>query len=69
VAILDTNLLIDAMRKRPNETARRSIAAIAGLARSGERLMTTRMNVAELYVGAALSESPAEAFDRVVGAR
>lgn len=65
MAILDTNLLIDAMRRRPGEQARRSIKAIRDLANGGERLATTRLNVAELYVGVALANAPDEELRRI----
>ncbi len=43
------------MRRHPSPTAKRSIEVIRKLIVSGEVIMTTRLNAAELYVGAELS--------------
>ena len=58
MAILDTNILIDLMRRHPSAAATRSVEAVRGLVAKGEAIMTTRFNAAELYVGAELSSDP-----------
>jgi predicted nucleic acid-binding protein len=54
VAVLDTTALIDLSR-----STRRSVACkerIVDLVKSGEEIVTTRVNLAELYAGVALAE-------------
>jgi len=59
MACLDTTLLIDLTRKA---SARReqAIRKIEELTKRGQRLGTTRFNVAELYVGLSRSRRPEE---------
>lgn len=65
MAVLDTDILIDLMRRRPTPASRRAGDLIQRLQDSGERLTTTRFNVAELYVGAELSADPAREAERI----
>jgi tRNA(fMet)-specific endonuclease VapC len=52
VACLDTTVLIDLLRRR-RPRRKRALAKLDELAMRGESLVTTRFNVAELYVGVA----------------
>ncbi|MCC6358900.1 MAG: type II toxin-antitoxin system VapC family toxin [Phycisphaerales bacterium] len=63
--VLDTNVLIDLLRVRPSPGRVRALAFLDQILRSGETLMTTRFNVAELYAGAELSSDPADQADRI----
>ena len=65
MAVLDTNILVDLMRKRPGPTARRTIRLIRGILADGGSLLTTRFNVAELYVGAMLSPDASGESQRI----
>lgn len=64
MAVLDTNNLIDLIRKQPTTASRRSAALVRGLLTEGESLLTTRFNVAELYVGVELSDDSADESER-----
>lgn len=63
--VLDTNILVDLIRKHPGPMARRVVALVRDLLVNGEPLMTTRFNVAEPYVGAELSPNPSGEADRI----
>ncbi len=65
MAVLDTNILVDLMRKRPASSGRRTAEFVRRITASGDTLMTTRFNVAELYVGAELSAAPAAETGRI----
>lgn len=65
MAVLDTNILIDLIRKRPTAASRRSAVLVRELLAEGESLLTTRFNVAELNVGVELSDDPAVESERV----
>ena len=58
MAVLDTNLLVDLLRRRPVPRTRHAENLIRAMLSDGEPLMTTRINVAELYVGAEISADP-----------
>lgn len=58
MAVLDTNLLIDLLRRKPAQRTLHAQMLIRSLLASGDAIMTTRFNVAELYVGAELSSDP-----------
>ena len=66
MACLDTTLLIDLLRSNP-ERKRRALAKIEVLASCGERIVTTRVNLAELYVGVELFDDPEREYQRVRG--
>ncbi len=51
MACLDTTFLVDLARTRPSPAGERARAKRRQLADRGEPLLTTRFNVAELYVG------------------
>jgi predicted nucleic acid-binding protein len=64
MACLDTTLLVDLLR--PHAARKRgAIEKIEALARRGETLATTRVNVAELYVGIERSDDPQRDAGRV----
>jgi len=65
MAVLDTNILIDLIRKHPGPAARRAVDLVRGLLSEGESLMTTRFNAAELYVGAELAANPSDEATRI----
>jgi predicted nucleic acid-binding protein len=65
LAVLDTNILVDLMRKRPGAGTRRVVELVRTLLDAGEILVTTRFNAAELYVGAELSSDPVEEAARI----
>ncbi len=54
MACLDTTILIDLLRSNP-ERRRSALAKIEELAGRGEAIVTTRLNLAEVYVGIELS--------------
>ena len=58
MAVLDTTILVDLLRKRQGPAARRAAAVLRALVADGEVLMTTRFNTAGLYVGTELSSDP-----------
>lgn len=66
MACLDTTLLIDLIRSNP-EQKRRALAKTEVLANRGERIVTTRVSLAELYVGCELSGDPEREYRRVRG--
>lgn len=51
MACLDTSILIDLMDARPSPTRQRARTIIHELKTAQEQLFTTRINLAELYVG------------------
>ncbi len=57
MACLDTTILIDLIG-RVSARKRQAVRKIEELAEQGQRLTTTRFNVAELYVGLARSAHP-----------
>jgi predicted nucleic acid-binding protein len=57
VACIDTTLLVDLMRRRSKLRAR-AFQKLQQLLRRGEFLVTTRLNLAELYVGVERSDDP-----------
>jgi predicted nucleic acid-binding protein len=57
MACLDTTMLID-LAGRGGRLRKRAIAKLKDLVRRDEVLVTTRFNVAELYVGVARSDNP-----------
>ncbi len=57
MACLDTTILIDLLRSNA-ERKRRALAKIEELANRSELIVTTRLNLAELYVGIELSDNP-----------
>jgi tRNA(fMet)-specific endonuclease VapC len=57
VACLDTTLLVDLMRRR-SELRARAFQKLQQLLRRDELLVTTRLNMAELYVGVERSDNP-----------
>jgi tRNA(fMet)-specific endonuclease VapC len=66
MACLDTTLLVDLLRSNPDRK-HRALGKIEVLANHGERIVTTRINLAELYVGIELSDDPKRAYRRVRG--
>jgi tRNA(fMet)-specific endonuclease VapC len=59
VAVLDTSVLIDLLRGPRNQHHVRAVRELASLRARGEAIATTRINVAELFVGVELSSDPA----------
>ena len=59
MACLDTTILID-LASRTSARKQQAIRKIKELVERGEVLVTTRFNVAELYVGVARSKRPQE---------
>jgi tRNA(fMet)-specific endonuclease VapC len=59
MACLDTTLLIDLVG-RASQRREQAIRKIKQLTENGQTLATTRLNVAELYVGVARSRRPKE---------
>jgi len=57
VACLDTTVLIDVSRRRSRRRSR-AAAKLRDLLAAGQSLVTTRLNVAELYVGIQRSDDP-----------
>jgi tRNA(fMet)-specific endonuclease VapC len=57
VACLDTILLVDLIRRSPG-LRERALRKIEELLECGELLVTTRLNMAELYVGVERSDDP-----------
>jgi len=55
VASLDTSVLIDLMRNPRSDVHRRVVSAVTRLRASSQPICTTRLNVAELYVGVELA--------------
>jgi len=65
MAVLDTTILVDLMRKRQSPAARRAAEVLRELLADGDTLMTTRFNTAELYVGTEMSQDPTGEAARV----
>lgn len=57
MACLDTTILIDMVGKS-SPLKQRAFAKVESLVRKGQVLVTTRFNIAELYVGIARSNNP-----------
>ena len=57
MACLDTSILIDMVGKS-SPLKQRAFAKVESLVRQGQVLVTTRFNIAELYVGIARSNDP-----------
>jgi predicted nucleic acid-binding protein len=53
-----TSTIIDLKRGPRNAAARRAYAGVRALRQAGETLATSRLNLAELYVGLAMSDRP-----------
>jgi predicted nucleic acid-binding protein len=66
MACLDTTLLVDLLRSNPKRK-REAIEKIEILVKSRETIVTTRMNLAELYVGVELSDDPERDYEQVRG--
>lgn len=65
MAVLDTNILVDLLRKRTGPRTRQVADLVRTLLGRGDALMTTRLNLAELYVGAELSSDPGGEAGRI----
>lgn len=57
MACLDTSILID-LAGRSSKLKKRAVAKLRELITRGENLVTTRFNVAELYIGISRSDNP-----------
>lgn len=57
MACLDTSVLIDVSRRRSRRRSR-AAAKLRDLLAAGQSLVTTRLNLAELYVGIQRSDDP-----------
>ncbi len=57
MACLDTTILIDMVGKN-SPLKQRAITKVESLAKNGQVLVTTRFNIAELYVGVSRSKNP-----------
>jgi len=57
MACLDTTILID-LAGQSDRLRKRALDKIKELVKRGENLVTTRFNVAELYIGIARSDNP-----------
>jgi tRNA(fMet)-specific endonuclease VapC len=66
MACLDTTVLVDLLRAN-RDRKRRALDKIEQLTASGEAIVTTRFNLAELYVGIELSDDPARDYRRIHG--
>jgi predicted nucleic acid-binding protein len=58
--VLDTTVLIDAMRGPNSAVCKRAVAKLREVESRGEALRTTNFNVAELLVGVHKADPPAE---------
>jgi tRNA(fMet)-specific endonuclease VapC len=65
VAVLDTSIAIELLRRRPTARLRGSMDAIRRATDAGEPLSTTRFNAAELYTGAEAASDPPDEFERI----
>jgi predicted nucleic acid-binding protein len=65
VAVLDTTVLIDLLRSPRNTNHVRAARKIIALQAAGAALLTTRINIAELFVGVELSNDPVREEARV----
>ena len=63
--LLDTSVLVDLLRRPRADLHKRAAQRISELRRSGLALSTSRLNVAELFVGVELSSNRAEELWRV----
>ena len=63
--VLDTTVLVDLMRPRAADYHRRALAFVDAARGDGKVICTTRINVAELFVGVELADDRAEELDRV----
>lgn len=68
MAVLDTTLLLDLIRSRRSDEHRRAVAKLSDLRSAGQVLATTRINVAELWVGVERSSDRDAELRRVEGA-
>lgn len=66
MACLDTTVLVDLLRSNRSRK-HKAIAKIEGLVNRGEPVVTTRVNLAELYVGVELSDDPDREYQRIRG--
>ena len=64
MACLDTTLLVDLLRSNQLRK-RRALDKIDAIARRGELVVTTCVNLAELYVGVELSDNPQRDYARL----
>ena len=64
MACLDTTLLVDLLRSNM-ERKRQAFEKIEALVRNGEAIVTTRVNLAELYAGIELSDDPERDYERL----
>jgi predicted nucleic acid-binding protein len=64
VACLDTTVIVDLIRRRP-EVRARALGKLDELTTRGEGLFTTRLNLGELYLGVELSRDPGEEERRI----
>lgn len=58
MALLDTTMLIDLLRKPNSGAHARAAQKVLALKESGQTLTTTRLNVAEIFVGVELAADP-----------
>jgi predicted nucleic acid-binding protein len=65
MAVLDTNILVDLIRKHHRRASLRAVEIVRRLLSDRETPMTTRFNAAELYVGAELADDPREETARI----
>ncbi|HEY8751130.1 MAG TPA: type II toxin-antitoxin system VapC family toxin [Tepidisphaeraceae bacterium] len=65
MAVLDTTVLIDLLRSPRNTNHVRAARKIIALQAAGAALLTTRINIAELFVGVELSNDPVREEARV----
>lgn len=63
--VIDTNILVDLLRVRSTPAQIAAVGFIQQLQSTEEALLTTRFNVAELYVGAALSRDSDDHLQRI----
>jgi tRNA(fMet)-specific endonuclease VapC len=64
MACLDTTVLVDLLRSN-RDRKRRALKKLEELSSRGESLVTTRLNVAELYVGVELSDDPGRDYRQI----
>lgn len=67
MAVLDTTVLLDLIRKPGSGEHRRAVTKLAELRQAGQVLATTRVNVAELWVGVERSADRDAELRRVEG--
>jgi predicted nucleic acid-binding protein len=65
VPVLDTTVLIDLNRRASALAARQAANLLRRLRDAGEPVMTTRLNVAEMYVGVALRPDLPDEADKL----